>query len=384
MQVSPFEIRIPAAELEDLKARLARTRWPDEVNDADWSYGTRLDFLHRLVGYWQDGFDWRAQEARLNALPQFIADIDGLPIHFVHARGAGPRPFPLVITHGWPGSFAEMEDIVPMLADPAQHGADEADAFDVVVPSLPGYGFSGHSQAPGFGPPQVAELWAKLMTGLGYGRFGVQGGDWGASVSSWLAATRPDLVAAIHLNFTLGAFLPGPEGPQPPLSAAERTFLAQVAAWRDAEGGYNHIQGTKPQTLAYGLNDSPAGLAAWIGEKFHSWSDCDGDIERAFSLDAVLTNISIYWFTQTIASSVRIYKESRRTPLNFAGGLRITPPLGFAAFPKEIVTPPRDYVARVFDVQRWTSMPRGGHFAAMEQPALLAQDIRAFFRPFRG
>jgi pimeloyl-ACP methyl ester carboxylesterase len=275
-----------------------------------------------------------------------------------------------------------MQQIAPMLADPARHGGDAVDSFDVIVPSLPGYAFSGHPPA-GFAPPDVAATWAKLMTGLGYSRFGLQGGDWGSSVSGWLAATRPELVSAVHLNFMLGAFIPGPQGPQPALSPSEKIFLAELDKWRAEEGGYGHIQGTRPQTLAYALNDSPAGLAAWIAEKFRRWSDCGGDITRAFTLDAVLTNISIYWFTQTIGSSMRIYKESRNAPFNFASDLRVAPPLGFARFPHEIVSPPRDYIARIFDIARWTDMPRGGHFAAMEQPALLARDIQAFFRPYR-
>ncbi len=349
-----------------------------------WEDGTDRAFLQGLAGYWQTGFDWRAQEARLNALPQFVAELDGIDIYFVHQRGTGPAPFPLVITHGWPGSFVEMEQIIPLLADPGGHGADPADAFDVVVPSLPGYGFSQRPSRPGFGPYHASDLWMRLMTGLGYERFGAQGGDWGASVSTWLAFRFPDHVAGLHLNFIPGSYRPPLGDGQPPLSEDERAFLDASLAWADAEGAYGHIQRTRPQTLAYALTDSPVGLAAWIVEKFRAWSDCGGDVERAFTMDALLTNISIYWFTSTIGSSMRLYRESGRRPLHFAAGEHVSPPLGVAAFPHELPMPPRAWVERVYNVARWTPMLRGGHFAAMEAPELLAEEIRAFFRPLRA
>jgi pimeloyl-ACP methyl ester carboxylesterase len=377
--MTPFRIAVPQADVDDLRRRLAATRWPDEVNDADWSYGTSLPFLRELTTYWAESYDWRAAEARLNALPQFCLDIDGLPIHFVHARGHGPRPLPLLISHGWPGSFVEMEAIVPLLTDPAAHGGDPADAFDVVVPSLPGFAFSGRPTAPGCGPKAIAAIWAKLMTALGYPTFGLQGGDWGSAVSVWLARTDPSRVTGVHLNFILSSL--AVDGP---LSDEEKAYLAEVVEWRNTGGGYYSIQSTKPQTLAYGLTDSPAALAGWIAEKFRAWTDCDGDITRAVSLDALLTNISVYWFSGSIASSLRIYKENRAAPLVFAPGERLIPPVGFAHFPREILHPPRRYVERVFDIRRWTDMPRGGHFAAMEQPQALAEEIRAFFRPLRG
>ncbi|WP_312867380.1 epoxide hydrolase family protein [Amycolatopsis pithecellobii] len=383
MQVKPFTIAIDDHHLEDLNHRLRRTRWPDAIAGNDWDDGAELRFMQRLTEYWLNEFDWRAQEARLNALPQFSAELDGLQIHFLHQRGTGPDPIPLVMTHGWPGSGFDMEQVIPLLADPGGHGADPADAFDVVVPSLPGYGFSQRPTRPGFGPRRAAELWTRLMTGLGYERFGVQAGDWGAAVSTWLASLFPDRVAGLHLNFIPGSFRPPLGDGRPPLSADEEAFLDTAAKWFDVEGGYHRLQATKPQTPAYALTDSPAGLAAWIVEKMRGWSDCDGVVERAFTLDALLTNISIYWFTGTIGSSMRFYRENRLDPNHFGPGERILPPLGVAAFPQDIM-PPRSWVERVFNVTRWTQMPSGGHFGPMEAPELLVNEIREFFRPLRS
>jgi pimeloyl-ACP methyl ester carboxylesterase len=383
MKVDRFRIAIPDAALEDLRARLARTRWPDEVNDDAWSYGMSLPVLRRLVEYWADRFDWRAQEAALNRLPQFRAEIDGLPIHFVHARGVGPKPFPLVLTHGWPGSFIEMRRILPMLTDPVSHGGNAEDAFDVIVPSLPGYGFSGRPTRAGMSPFAIARIWGALMAGLGYRRYGLQGGDWGAAVSLGAALAFPDAVAGLHLNFLPSLLMPTIRPEDRPLSEPESRFLAERAAWLDEEGGYARIQGTKPQTLGYALTDSPVGLAAWILEKFRGWSDCGGDVESVFSRDELLTNISIYWLTGTAASSLRLYREARLASLTLGAGQRVAPPFGFARFPKEISRPPREWTERIFDVWRWTDMQRGGHFAAMEQPALLAEEVREFFRPLR-
>ncbi len=348
-----------------------------------WQEGTSLPWLRSLLTYWGTEFDWRTQEARLNALPQFTAEISGQTVHFVHQRGVGPAPLPLILTHGWPGSFIEMQAIIPLLTDPASHGADAADAFDVVVPSLPGYGFSPAPAQPGTGPFEVAGLWAELMAGLGYQRFGAQGGDWGAAVSSWLAYRYPAHVLGLHLNYLPGAYRPPLGDGQPPLSEEEQRFLDTLATWAEQEGAYSKIQGTKPQSLAVGLNDSPAGLAAWIAEKFYAWSDCEGDIANAIALDDLLTNLSIYWFTGCIGSSIRLYLESRKRPLHFAPGERVQPPLGMAQFPKELSMPPRSWVQRCFNVQRFTRMSKGGHFAAMEQPQALAEEIRAFFRPLR-
>jgi pimeloyl-ACP methyl ester carboxylesterase len=384
LRIRPFTIRIPEVAISDLRERLARTRWPDEYAGGGWDLGTDRTYLRSLTAHWSGTFDWRARETQLNRLPQFLASIGDLDVHFVHLRSESPRAFPLLITHGWPGSFAEMTRLIPMLVDPAGFGHDPADAFDVVVPSLPGFGFSSRPQRPGVTPRAIAELWATLMRGLGYRRYGVQGGDFGASISAWLARLHPESVARLHLNmmpFSLKKS-PGYQAAHP-LSERERQFFADGASFAEREGGYSHIQRTKPQTLAYGLNDSPAGLAAWIVEKFRTWSDCGGDVESVFTRDELLTNISIYWFTGTIGSSVRLYRESLAAPMHFDDDERVVPQLGFAAFPKELVTPPREWAERFFDVARWTEMPRGGHFAALEQPELLAEDLRAFFREIR-
>jgi len=383
MRIEPFSIAISDEALQDLRQRLGATRWAPGVEGNGWSEGTDSTTLHRLVQYWQRDFDWRAQEARLNTLPQFMAHMPGQRIHFLHQRGQGPAPLPLVLTHGWPGSFVEMEAILPLLTDPASHGGDAADAFHVVVPSLPGYGFSPAPASKGTGPSEIAGLWAQLMTALGYDTFGAQGGDWGASVSTWLAYRYPVRVKGLHLNFLPGSYRP-PLGPdQAPVSSEEQRFLDQASAWSQMHGAYGQIQGTRPQTLAVGLNDSPAGLAAWILEKFQAWSDCQGDVEQAFGLDALLTNIALYWFTGSIGASFRLYLESRRKPLHFSPGQRVLPPLGVARFPAELPMPPRSWVERCYNVQHWTHMHRGGHFAAMECPHALAEDIRAFFRPLR-
>ncbi|MBY5333470.1 epoxide hydrolase [Rhizobium leguminosarum] len=381
MRVSTYKINIDDERVDDLQRRLRSTRWPTALDADSWEDGTSLAFLKELLAYWKDHFDWRAQEARLNMLPQFIAEIDDLSIHFVHQRGNGPSPLPLILTHGWPGSFFEMEGIIPMLADPAAHGADPADAFDVVVPSLPGYGFSQAPGSAGIGPYEISGLWLKLMQGLGYETFCLQGGDIGAAVSSWLAYRFPQNTTALHLNYIPGSYRPPLGAGQAPISTEEQAFLDHAAQWADSEGAYAHMQGTKPQTLAYALTDSPIGLAAWISEKFQAWSD--GDIRTTFSLDALLIEISIYWFSGTLDSSLRLYKESRKRPMHFKANERVLPPLGLAHFARELPLPPRSWVERVYDVRRWTEMPKGGHFAAMERPELLAEDIRAYFRPFR-
>lgn len=383
MTVRPFSIAIPEEALADLRRRLAATRWPTSLDPEAWDDGAALGFMTQLVSHWRDGFDWRAEEARLNRLPQFVADLGGQRIHFVHRRGAGPAPLPLVLTHGWPGSFAEFERVIPLLADPAAHGGDPLDAFDVVVPSLPGYGFSPAPDEPGRSSREIAELWRALMAELGYGRFGAQGGDIGAGVSVWLGRLFPGDLVGLHLNFIPGSYRPALGDGMAPVSAEEQEFLDRVAAWGAAEGAYAALQATKPQTLAVALTDSPAGLAAWMAEKFRAWSDCGGDVERAVPRDALLTEIALHWFGDGPAAALRLYKENRLRPLQFAPGERVGPPLGVALFPRELPMPPRSWVERVFDVRRWTEMPRGGHFAALEQPELLAEDLRAFFRPLR-
>ncbi|MBI1850892.1 MAG: alpha/beta fold hydrolase [Planctomycetes bacterium] len=383
MIVEPFRVAVREDVLDDLQERLRRTRWPDEIRGAGREQGIELHLVKRLVDRWRGEFDWRAIEASLNEFSHHRAQIDGQWIHFVRARGVGPRPFPLIVTHGWPGSFLEMLDIVPLLADPGAHGGDPTDAFDVIVPSIPGFGFSDRPTEPGTGPERVAELWHALMTGLGYSRFGAQGGDFGASIATWLALRHADSLAAIHLNYVPGSYEPWLGAGSRPLDDDERRFLADRDRWLDASGGYAHVQRTTPQTLAYATNDSPAGLAAWIVEKFRDWSDCDGDVERRFSPDALLANVTLYWVTQTAGSSFRFYGESSRRPLHLREGERVRVPTAIARFPKEEPFPCRGFVERGYDVARWTEMPRGGHFAAMEEPELLAEDVRATFRLYR-
>lgn len=381
--MNQFTIDVTDAAIEDLHQRLRAVRWPKTIDGQGWADGTDLAFMQKLADHWLNQFDWRKQEARLNGLPQYLASVDGHEIHFVHQRGTGPTPLPLILTHGWPGSFTEMEQLLPLLTDPAKFGGNANDAFHVVVPSLPGYGFSPAPVMTGTNTEAIARQWHALMHQLGYGSFVAQGGDIGAGVSAWLARLYPHTVKAIHLNYFPGSFRPVLAAGTPPVTVSEQAYLDQVAAWSATEGAYAAIQGTKPQTLAFSLMDSPIGLAAWMVEKFRAWSDCDGDLENAITLDALLTDISIYWYNGNINSALRLYKENRLNPFQFAPGERVNVPLGVAVFPKELPMPPRSWVERVFTVERWTEMPRGGHFAAMEQPELLAEDIRAFFRPFR-
>ncbi len=383
MHVEPFRIAVPDAVLADLRERLARTRFPDEIAEAGWTYGTNLAYLRDLVAHWSERYDWRAAEAALNAFPQWKARVGDLEIHFIHAPGVGPKPFPIVITHGWPGSVAEFTKILGPLTDPARHGGDPADAFDVVAPSMPGYGFSDHARTPGMDAERIAALWVELMRGLGYTRFGAQGGDWGAMVSTYLGANHAGSVGGIHLNMVV-AFPPDPQNPLDGLTQDEAIDLMPMQDFLKEETGYQRIQSTKPQTLGYALNDSPAGLAAWIVEKFRTWSDCDGDVERRFTKDELLTNVMLYWVPQTATSSARLYYEMVHAGKFPPQGFRVDVPTGCAIFPKEILKAPRSWVERLYNVTRWTRFPAGGHFAAMEEPAALVEDIRAFFRPLRG
>jgi pimeloyl-ACP methyl ester carboxylesterase len=382
MTIEPFRINVPDTVLHDLQERLARTRFPDEINDDDWSYGTSLAYLQELVAYWRTRYDWRAAERQLNGFPQFRTTVDGLMLHFVHQRGKGPAPFPLLISHGWPGSIVEFTKIIAPLTDPAAHGGDSADAFDVVAPSLPGYGFSGHPSKPGMHPGAIADCFAALMQQLGYSRFGAQGGDWGAIITTCLGSQHASRLAGIHLNMVV-AFPPDESNPAAGLSEREMVTLMEMQRFLNEETGYQRIQGTKPQTLGYGLNDSPAGLAAWIVEKFRTWSDCGGNVERRFTKDELLTNIMVYWVTQSITSSVRLYCEATRANMFPPRGGRVSVPTGCAIFPREMFRPPRAWAEHAYNVQRWTEFPAGGHFAALEEPQLLVEDIRAFFRPLR-
>jgi epoxide hydrolase len=379
--IRPFTISVPEPVLDDLRARLARTRLPDQVPGTGWTYGTDRAYMEELLAYWQERFDWRAQERALNGLDHFVTAIDGLDVHFVHQRSERPDAVPLLVIHGWPGSFVEFIDIIGPLTDPAAHGGDAADAFHVVAPSLPGFGFSGKPDERGYGPERMADVLAALMERLGYDRYGVQGGDWGGIIGRWLAGNYPEQVIGFHTNFILGGPPPGGD-PNAGVSLEEQEHRRErVEAF--AEGSaYQEIQGTKPQTLGWGLNDSPAGLAAWIVEKFHGWSDNSGDVEEAFTKDQLLTNITLYWVTGTITSSTRIYYESRHAPATRPVSFVEVPTAG-AIFPKEIYFTPRAWAEARYNIVRWTEMPRGGHFAALEEPELLLDDVRAFFRELR-
>jgi pimeloyl-ACP methyl ester carboxylesterase len=377
----PFTVRVGDDVLADLRARLDRARWPDEIPDTAWKYGSDLAYMKQLVAYWRDKYDWRAHEATLNTFRQFTAPVSGIDLHFIHEEGRGPNPLPLLISHGWPGSVWEFHKIIPMLTDPGRFGGDPADSFTVVAPSLPGYGFSYRPNQLRLGIAAIADAFAILMTDvLGYRRFAAQGGDWGAFITSRLGYAYPDRLAGIHVNLLAvrrdpaRSAMPTPE---------EIRYLEELGQWMNEETGYQWIQGTKPQTLAYGLTDSPVGLAAWIVEKFRSWSDCSGDVERRFSKDELLTNVTIYWATGAINSSFWPYYDRRHNPWPIPDGTRIDVPTGYAAFPREIVRPPRSFAERMYNIRRWTAMPAGGHFAALEEPEALATELRAFFRDLR-
>jgi microsomal epoxide hydrolase len=375
----PFRIAVPDAVIADLKERLTRTRFPDAVPDTGWEYGANLAYVMELVEYWRTKYDWRANEREINRFAHFKADIDGLGIHFIHEKGKGPNPKPLVLIHGWPGSIYEFMKIIPMLTDPAAHGGDAKDSFTVIAPSLPGYGFSDHARARAMNIQAMADIFHKLITQvLGYNRYAVQGGDWGAAITSRIGEVHAASVYGIHLNMIAVGPAEGRNAPE--LTAEEKVFLADLEKFRTHETGYQWIQGTKPQTLAYGLNDSPAGLCAWIVEKFRTWSDCHGELEKSFTRDELLTNVMIYWITQSINSSTRLYYEARHHPWRLKPGTRIEAPTAFALFPAELVRPPRHWAERAYNIQRWTVMPKGGHFAAMEEPGLLAADVREFFK----
>ena len=386
--IEPFRIEVPESVLQDLQARLARTRFAPGMRDAGWDYGTSPAYLEALCHYWQNDFEWRKQESYLNTFNQLRTEIDGLKLHFIHERGRGDNPIPLLLLHGWPDSFARFLKIIPLLTDPAAQGAQFEPTFDVIVPSLPGFGFSDRPRQQGttFG---FGDLMHKLMVEeLGYRRYAVQGGDWGGMVAEHIARSHAGSLIGIHLTDV--PFFHMFQKPSQP-SAAEAAYLKKMEEFQQKEGAYALIQSTRPLTLACGLNDSPAGLAAWLVEKFRAWSDCDGHLERRYSKDQMLTHIMIYWVTQTIDSSFFPYYD-----LANAGALRWVSetvkswlgsadvPAGFALFPKDLVNPPREWAERFFKVQRWTEMPRGGHFAAFEEPKLLAQDLRALFGPLWG
>jgi microsomal epoxide hydrolase len=357
------------------------TRWPDEIPDSGWKFGTHLAYMKELVDYWQHQYDWRTHERILNRLDHYRVQFDDISLHFIHQPGVGSGPMPLLLSHGWPGSIYEFVNILGPLTDPGSFGGDPKDAFTVVAPSLPGYGFSHAPDQRRLGIEEIAELFMRLMTEvLGYARFGAQGGDWGAFITARIGLAYPEKVAGIHLNLL-------PVAPHPSersdLTAAEMEFLKEAEIFLNEEYGYQWIQGTKPQTLSYALNDSPAGLASWIVEKFYAWTDCHGDLESRINKDTLLTNIMIYWITQTINSSFWLYFQMRHRPWRLGRGERIKVPVAMAAFPGEILRPPKEWVQRVCNLLRWTQMPAGGHFAALEEPEMLVEDVRAFYRDLR-
>lgn len=357
--MEPFVIDTTLADVEALRERLLHTRWPSGIGD---SGGFALADAQRVVRYWSDSFDWDAQRTRLNQYPQYICTVGDLPVHFVHVTSGNSNAIPLLLLHGWPGSFIEFLGIIDRLRD----------RFDLVVPSLPGFGFSGAASSPGMSNMHMATVFASLMTTLGYQRFGVHGGDVGAGVATWMARHHSDRMIGLHLNYLPGSYTPSRTSEH---SHEEMEFLASVSDWYGKNGGYAHLQSTRPLTLAYGLSDSPAGLAIWIAEKFREWSDPATPIP----LDMVLSNVMIYWLTNTISSSMRVYLESSATPLKVDSGEIVSVPTAFARFPFEISRPSRSWVERGYNVVRWTDLPRGGHFAALEAPELLAKDIAAFF-----
>lgn len=374
--IQPFRITVADEVLIDLRRRLAATRWPEAEPVDDWSQGIPLSYTRELADYWASRYDWRTREAALNRFDQYVTEIDGLPIHFVHQRSPHPDAFPLVITHGWPGSVVEFAKVIAPLTDPTAHGGRAEDAFHVVCPSLPGYGFSGKPAGTGWNVERIAAAWQTLMTRLGYRRYGAQGGDWGAAVTTAIGRNVGGCVG-IHTNMPLAA--PTPEALSDPTDA-DRAALAAMRRYSRWDSGYAKQQSTRPQTLGYGLVDSPVAQLAWITEKFWSWTDCDGHPENALSRDELLDNVMLYWVTGSGASSARLYWESFAA---LGGGGRVELPTGVASFPKEISCPPRSWCEAAYRVTHWTTMPRGGHFAAFEQPDLFVDDVRAFFATVR-
>lgn len=379
-----FKIHVPDTDIDELHRRIDNTRWPSAIEGFGWGYGIPIRILRELVEHWRNHFDWRSAERRINAFTQYIVELDGLPIHMIHQRSPHAGAIPLLLTHGWPGSIVEFLDVIPRLTEPERFGGSAKDAVHVVAPSLPGFGYSGAPRESGMSPRRIAERHLKLMDELGYHRFVAQGGDWGALISRYLPDLAPERIIGLHSNFVAPRPPHGELDPFALCAPAERDRLERDRADADAVHGYSHLQRTKPNTLAYGLTDSPVGLAAWIGEKFHGWTDNEGDIRDAVSFDSLLTNISLYWFTNTIASSVRTYREYDIA--DHAGDRplpRCEVPFGAALYKRELVRPPRAWVEHEYNVVHWFEADRGGHFAAMEQPALFVEDLTQFLRRVR-
>ncbi|NKX56563.1 epoxide hydrolase family protein [Arthrobacter mobilis] len=377
MDFTPFTVNVPQAELDDLRSRIAATRWPDQIPESGWNYGANIDFVRELLEYWANGFDWRKTEAELNAWPQYTTTIDGQKIHFIHVRSPHKGARPLVLLHGWPSTTTEFSKVIGPLSDPVSHGGNAEDAFDIVVPSLPGFGWSGPTREPGWHPGRIADAFAELLEGLGYDHYFVHGGDYGAVVAGQLALRHPERVTAIHLTFLVTGGRRPEDGEATP---EEARLEADQAIYNATETGYLAIQATKPQSLAYGLNDSPAGLAAWIVEKFNSWTDNGGDLESVLTKDELLANITTYWLTQTAGSAARLYYETAAGGMMGPSAERVETPTYVAVFPKELYRTTRRIAEHHYNVQRWTEQPRGGHFAASEQPELLVDDIRSALR----
>lgn len=383
MPVEPFKIDIPEATLSDLRERLARTRWPEDFGNEQWQYGASTAYLKRLCGYWEKQFDWRAAEREINTFSHFRTTVEGIPIHFIHERGKGPRPKPLILSHGWPWTFWDLNKVIRRLSDPASFGGDPDDAFDVIVPSLPGFGFSVPLRTPGINFWRTADLWVELMAQLGYPRFYAEGGDWGSLVTAQLGHKYADRVPGIYLHLMVPLTLFNSAGAGPADYAPdEQELLAKNLRFFSQESGYSAIQCTKPQTLAHALNDSPAGLAAWLVEKRRTWSHCNGDVETRFSKDELCTMLTLYWATQSYGTSARYYYECTHNPWKPSHDRSpvVESPTGLGLFDHEIANMPRRWRERYYNLKHTTRFEKGGHFAPMEEPEALVADIRAFFR----
>jgi microsomal epoxide hydrolase len=380
--IHPFKVAIPQADIDDLRNRLGRTRWPDELPGAGWKYGIPLGYMKELAEYWRTAYDWRMHEARLNSFPQFTTTIDGQNVHFLHVKSPEPNALPLIVTHGWPGSVVELLEVIGPLADPRAHGGDPRDAFHIVAPSIPGYGFSGPTHEAGWDHKRVASAFRELMSRLGYDRYGAQGGDWGSAISRQLGIIDSEHMVGLHLN-TLGTAPSGDPQEMALLSDLEKGYLASAARFRQEGSGYFMIQSSRPQTLAYGLTDSPVGQLAWIVEKFKEWTDSADLPEDAVNRDQLLTNVTVYWLTGTANSSARLYYEFGHSGSSWGKVEPSTVPTGVAVFPREIVPPIRRFAEPSNNIVQWTVFDKGGHFAAMEQPELLVGDVRELFRRLR-
>ncbi len=379
-----FEINVAESVLEDLRERLARTRLPDQIEGSGWAYGTERDYLADLIEYWRTDYDWRAHERLLNRFDHYEDDVDGLRTHFIHQRSKHDDAIPLFMSHGWPGSVFEFYKIIDPLVDPESHGGTGRDAFHVVCPSLPGYGWSEAPREPGFDVQHMAAWGSKLMAALGYDRFVAQGGDWGGPISAYIGRDNPDHCMGVHLNMVMGFPEAGDPHAFDGLSERELAGLMKMREFFATEAAYQQIQGTKPQSLGYGLNDSPVGLCAWILEKFHAWSDCDGHVENVFTRDEILTNVMIYWVTESITSSMRLYRETLHSGLMSKFEGRVEVPVAAAIFPQDMIMAPRKWAERIYNIRQWTHYERGGHFAALELPDVLIEDIRRFGRVLRA